>query len=133
MMSAMASPNTPVDLDALLADDFAAVVKSTKWIKIKLFDRQWRVTTNPNVFATLAGSYGDVEALVSMIKNIVHPDERDDFHKALLDKDGINAEVLMKLLNHLIETASERPTKSPSGSSRASGGTRAVTRKSAAT
>lgn len=133
MMSPMASPNTPFDLDALLADDIAAVVKATKWNKIKLFDRNWRVTTEPNVFASLAGSYGDVEALVSIIRNIVHPDERDDFHKALLSKDGINAEVLMKLLNYLIETAAERPTKSPSGSSRVSSQTPAGRRKSAVT
>ena len=124
---------TTKDIDALLSADIDAVVKATKWNKILLFEKEWRITTEPNVFATLAGSYGDVEALVSMIKNIVHPDERDDFHKALLAKDGINAEVLMKLLNYLIETAAERPTKSPSGSSPASGKTRVATRKSAAT
>ena len=128
----MASSNTPIDLDALLADDIAAVVKATKWNTIKLFDRTWRITTAPNVFAALAGSYGDVEALVSMTKNVVHPDEREDFHKALLLADGINAEVLMKLLNGLIEAAAERPTKSPSDSSRVSAKTQVAPRKSAA-
>ena len=129
----MPTPNTPIDLDALLSEDIAAVVKATKWNKIKLFDRTWRVTTEPNVFAQLAGSYGDVEALVSILRTVVHPDERDDFHRALLSADGFNAEVLMKLLNHLIEVAAERPTKSPSGSSRVSGKTPAARRRSAAT
>ena len=132
MICAMASTTSPIDLDALLADNIAASVKATKWNRIKLFDRTWRITTEPNVFAALAGSYGDVEALVSMIKNIVHPDEREDFHRALLAKDGINAEVLMKLLNGLIEAAAERPTKLPSGSSRASGKTPVARRNSAA-
>lgn len=129
----MATSITPVDLDALLADDIAAVVKATKWNRIKLFDQTWRITTEPNVFASLAGSYGDVEALVSIIRNVVHPDEREAFHRALLTADGINAEVLMKLLNHLVEVAAERPTKSPSGSSPASGKTQVARRKSAAT
>jgi hypothetical protein len=133
MIGDMPTPNTPVDLDALLADDIAAVIKATKWNKIKLFDKTWRITTEPNVFASLAGSYGDVEALVSIIKNVVHPDEREEFHRTLLGADGINAEVLMKLLNHLVEAAAERPTTSPSGSSRASGKTQAVRRKSAGT
>jgi hypothetical protein len=127
----MPTPNTPIDLDALLADDISTVVKNTKWNKIKLFDRTWRITTEPNVFASLAGSYGDVEALVSIITNLPHPDEREEFHKALLGADGINAEVLMKLLNYLIEAAAERPTKSPSASSRVSGKTPAARRKSA--
>lgn len=132
MMSAM--PVTPpLDLDALLADDIAAAVKSTKWNTITLFKRKWRITTEPNVFAALAGSYGDVEALVSMIINIVHPEERDDFHKALLSAEGINADVLMKLLNGLVEAAAERPTKSPSASSEGSAKTRVARRKSEAT
>lgn len=130
MMSAM--PATVTDLDALLADDIAKAVKATKWNKITLFDREWRITTEPNVFAALAGSYGDIEALVSMIGNIVHPDEREDFHKALLSAEGITADVLMKLLNGLVEAAAERPTKSPSGSSGGSRKTPVAKRKSAA-
>lgn len=124
----MPASTKPKDLDALLADDIAKAVKSAQWNRITLFGRTWRITTEPNVFATLAGSYGDVEALVSMIQNVVHPDERDDFHKALLTAEGISAEVLMKLLNLIIEAAAERPTKSPSVSSRASSGTRAGAR-----
>lgn len=120
------------DLDSLLASDIAKAKKAVKYNKIKLFDRTWQVTTEPNVFAALSGSYGDPEALVNMIKTIVHPDEREDFHRALLGADGINADVLIKLLNSLVEVAAERPTKSPSGSSRASGKTRVATRNSAA-
>ena len=112
-----AAASKPVDLDALLKPDIDKAIKTTKWNKVTLFGETWRITTEPNVFAALAGSYGDIEALVSMIKNIVHPEEREDFHKALLSAEGITADVLMKLLGGLVEAAAERPTKSPSGSS----------------
>ena len=117
MMSAMPSKKDVTDIDALVAADIEKALKARKWNKIKLFDQEWRITTEPNVFAALAGSYGDIEALVSMVKNIVHPDEREEFHKELLERDGITADVLMKILTSLVEAAAERPTKSPSGSS----------------
>ena len=117
MCAMPAKKSTAFDLDALIAPDVEAARKAQKWNRVKLFDQEWRITTEPNVFAALAGSYGDVEALVSMVKNIVHPDEREDFHKALLERDYMNADVLMKILTGLVEAAAERPTKSPSGSS----------------
>lgn len=124
---------TTVDLDAQLADAFAAAEKKRKYNKVKLFGREWRVTTEPNTYAALAGSYGDVEALVTMLTNIVHPDERQDFHKALLSFENLDADVLMEILNGLVEVAGERPTKSSSGSSPSRGKTRVASRKSAAT
>jgi hypothetical protein len=129
---AAASSNI-IDLDAQLAGDIAEALKARKWNKIKLFGQEWRITTEPNVFAALAGSYGDIPALVSILTNVVHPDERTDFHRAMLDADGINAEVLMKLINGIVEASAERPTKSPSGSSRPSGKTQVAKRNSAAT
>jgi hypothetical protein len=129
----MAATSSIIDLDAQLAGDIAEALKTRKWNKIKLFGAEWRITTEPNVFAALAGSYGDIPALVSILTNIVHPDERTAFHQAMLDADGINAEVLMKLINLIVEAAAERPTKSPSASSRASGRTQVAKRNSAAT
>jgi hypothetical protein len=129
----MAASSNIIDLDALLAPDIAAALKAAKWNKIKLFGAEWRITTEPNVFAALAGSYGDIPALVSILTNIVHPDERTDFHRAMLSADGITADVLMKLINGIVEAAAERPTKSPSGSSRASSKTQVARRNSAAT
>jgi len=120
----MATASKPFDIDALIADDLAKAIKATKYNPVTAFGTQWRVTTEPNVFAALAGSFGDIEALVSMIRNIIHPDEREDFQKALLNAEGMTADVLMKLLTGLIEAAGERPTKSPSGSSRTSTATR---------
>lgn len=127
----MPAASNIIDIDARLADDIAAALKAAKWNKIRLFGEEWRITTEPNVFAALAGSYGDIPALVSILTNIVHPDERTAFHQAMLNADGINADVLMKLINHIVEAAAERPTKSPSVSSRTSGRTQGAKRNSA--
>jgi hypothetical protein len=126
-------PMSTVDLDAQLSDLIADAAKKRKYNKVKLFGKEWRVTTEPNTYAALAGSFGDIEALVAMITNIVHPDEREDFHKTLLQAEDLNADILMQILNGLVEVAGERPTKSSSGSSRSQAKTRAVSRKSAAT
>lgn len=119
-------------MDDFIAEQRDAALKNIKYSKMTLFDREWRLTSEPNVFVALAGSYGDIEAMTSMIGNAVHPDERGDFRTALMNADGINAEVLMKLLNGLVEAAAERPTKSPSASSTQSARKKAVPRKSVA-
>lgn len=120
-----AMPGT-FNMDEYIQEQRDTALANIKYSKMTLFDRDWRLTSEPNVFVALAGSYGDIEAMTAMISNAVHPDERADFRKALMAADGINAEVLMKLLNGLVEAAAERPTKSPSGSS-----TRRVVKKAA--
>jgi len=121
---------TTVDLDARIAEAVAKAKKEQKWNKAKVFDREWRVTTEPNTYAALQGSFGDVEALIGMFDTIIHPDEREDFRKALLSAENMSADVLMQLLNGLVEVAAERPTKSRSGSSRSQVKTQAASRKS---
>lgn len=128
----MSGMPTSFDMDAFIADQRDAALKTVKYNPMTLFGREWRLTTEPNVFVALAGAYGDIEAMTSMIGNCVHPDERADFRKALMSADGINAEVLMKLLNGLVEAAAERPTTSRSGSSTRSAVKKAAPRKSAA-
>ena len=128
----MVTKKTPLDLDALLQEDLDAAIKATKYVPVTLFEKTRRVSTSPNTFAALAGSYGDVEALVSMIVGVIHPDDQDEFRHDLLMAQGITADVLMKILNSLVEAAAERPTKSPSASSTASAKKKPVRRKSAA-
>lgn len=130
----MAPRNSSIlDLDALIADDLAAAKKNEKWNKIKLFEREWRVTTQPNAFAAVAGSFGDAQALVSLVVDLIHPDEQVEFRNTVIKMRNLNNEVLMTIINGLLEAASEHPTKSPSGSSRASATTRGAKPKSAAT
>ena len=128
----MATKKAPIDIDALLQEDIDEAIAATKYVPVTVFGQTRRVSQSPNTFAALAGSYGDVEALVSMIVGVIHPDDSEDFRQDLLMAQGITADVLMKLLNSLVEAAAERPTKSPSGSSKGSVKKKAAPRKSAA-
>lgn len=119
------------DLDALLAEHAKAVESKRQFIKVKLFDREWRVSNQINAFTGLRAADGDVEAFVSFIMNVTHPDERADFHKALYSSDLLDEEGLLMIISNLMETIAAHPTKSSSGSSR-SVKTRAAPRKSAA-
>ena len=128
----MATKKTPIDIDALLREDIDEAIAATKYVPVTVFGQTRRVSQSPNTFAALAGSYGDVEALVSMIVGVIHEDDREEFRHDLLMAQGITADVLMKILNSLVEAASERPTKSPSDSSTGSAKTKVARQKSAA-
>lgn len=117
----------PVNLDAEFAEMFANASKTVKYKNVTLFGRDWRVTTSTNVFSAVAGSMGEADAFISMLSNVVHPDERADFRKALMSIDGMDVDMLMQILSRLMEVAAERPTKSPSASS--AGSTRARTKR----
>lgn len=119
-----------IDLDAIIKPEIAAAIKATKYVKVKVFGREWRISSNPNIYTSLASGSGDVEALAKLIVNVVHEDERSDFKRTLMDTEGVSAEVLLALLNGLLEAVAERPTKSPSGSSPGRKATRATALKS---
>jgi hypothetical protein len=106
-----------IDLDRILKPEIEAAIKATKYVKIKVFGKEWRLSTSPNIYTSLAGGSGDVEALAKMLVNIVHEEDRSDFKTTLMDAEGVSAEVLLALLNGMMEAVADRPTKSPSGSS----------------
>jgi hypothetical protein len=114
---ARATTTKVVDLDAELAELFSDAAKKVEYKKVKLFGREWRAQTSMNVYTAMAGAEGDAKALVSLLSNVVHPDEREDFRTALMNVDGMDAELLMTILGKLTEVAAERPTKSSAGSS----------------
>jgi len=107
-----------IDLDKIIKEDRDAAIDQTSYIKMKLFGDEFRVTTNPNVYTSLAAGSGDPNAIASLLTGMLHTDDRDNFKNKLMGADGINAEVLLKILNAMLEAVAERPTKSPSGSSR---------------
>lgn len=119
------------DLDSLLAEDFAAAEAEVRYKKVKLFQRQWRVSTAPNIYAGIGAEMADPESLARFVLDIIHPEERADFRQALFDAKGLSADVFLKMLNGMVEAASGNPTKSSAGSSRSSK-TQAAPRKSAA-
>ncbi len=106
-----------IDLDAQYAERFAKKAKGIVYVPVTLFGRDWRVSTETNVFAALAGGDGDAKAILRMTRNVVHPEERDEFASTLMSQEGMDAEIMLDLLNSLTEVAAERPTKSPAASS----------------
>lgn len=120
-----------IDLDSIIRADREAALDAAKYVKIKVFGEEYRITTSPNIYTSLAAGTGDPVAIASLITNVLHEDDRDAFTKALMNAEGISAEVLLKMLNSMLEAVSERPTKSSSGSSTGRKASPARKRKSA--
>lgn len=116
-MSRMANPKTP-DLDAELGFGNPEAIPTKK---VKLFGREWRVLCEVNAFTLTDIASGEVVALNSFLRGVIHPDDREEFVKALSSAQGMTAERLAQLIAKLIEVASERPTVSPSPSQRTAG------------
>jgi hypothetical protein len=106
-----------IDLDSIIRADREAAVDSAKYVKMKVFGNEYRITTSPNIYTSLAAGTGDPVAIANLITNVLHEDDRDSFTKELMNAAGISAEVLLKMLNAMLEAVAERPTKSSSGSS----------------
>lgn len=121
-----------IDIDALLSAHSEKVRSERQYIKVKLFDREWRISNQINNFLALRAGEGDVEAFTQYLLNCTHEDEKHDFRTALYEADIMDADGLLLVINHLMEAVAAHPTKSSSGSSR-SGRTQAVKRKSAGT
>ena len=121
-----------IDIDAMLSEHRDKVMAERKYIPVKLFGREWRVSNQINNFLALRAGEGDVEAFTQYLLNCTHEDEKHDFRTALFEADVMDADGLLMIINHLMEAVANHPTKSSSGSSR-SARTQAVKRKSAAT
>lgn len=120
------------DIDALLAAHKEKVLAERKYIPVKLFDQEWRISNQINNFLALRAGEGDVQAFTEYLINCTHPDEQAEWKAALYKADVMDADGLLMVINHLMEAVANHPTKSSSGSSR-SARTQAVKRKSAAT
>lgn len=116
-MSLMASPKA-IDLDAQLGIDYDTPVPTKL---IKMFGRQWNIKCDLNTFALSDVMSGDAGALARFIRNAVIDEEVADFAAALGKVPNLDAEMLGKILNALVETAAERPTVSPSPVRRTAG------------
>ena len=121
-----------IDIDAMLSEHRDKVMAERKYIPVKLFGREWRVSNQINNFLALRAGEGDVQAFTEYLINCTHPDEQVEWKAALYKADVMDADGLLMVINHLMEAVAKHPTKSSSGSSR-SGRTQAVKRKSAAT
>lgn len=111
-MSGMANPKR-INLDDLLGEDEPVLTKP-----ITLFGREWDVICGLNFFTLSAIGAGEPGAVAQFLRNTVVPDQRDAFATAMSAAANLDAEKLGKIVNALVEVASERPTTQPSVSSR---------------
>ena len=86
--------------------------------EVILFGRTWNVRLDVNAYAITAFGVGDVKGVLAFLDNAVIDDEREAFRNAIASAKGLTAERLLAIMNALLEVASERPTTSPSDSSR---------------
>ncbi len=116
----------PIDFDTDL--DLNEEVET---IVIKLFGREWRLQLGLNAFNLSALTSGDASAIAGFVANAIHPDDRDEFKRAISMQANLTPEKLGLLINKLIEVMSGRPTTRPSVS-RATASKRTSTPKSGA-
>lgn len=116
-MSVMATPNKPIDLDAQLGFDLTPA--PTK--PVRLFGSEWTIVCDVNSFAISDIMSGDSGGIARFIRGVVIESEQEAFTKALAKVPNLDGEKLGKLLEVLIEAASERPTESPSPVRRTAG------------
>lgn len=122
----------PVDLDALLGLDAASLTSEPTHTKsVRLFGKEWTLVCDINSFALSNLTTGSVAAVPEFIKGLIHPDQWTEFASTMSQVKNLDAPMLGKILNVLVEAASERPTKQPSTSPRG-GSTRTSGRKSQA-
>lgn len=120
-----------IDLDEGLSALLEEAKKKTQYRKVRVLNMEVRVSTNPNTYTLLNAMGGDAPSVGKMVSNLIHPDDRNDFHRALSNTEGVDETVILHLIEKLSEAATDRPTKSSSGSSRGSNSSRARSQKSA--
>jgi len=108
----MANPKR-TNLDDLLGEEEPILTKP-----VTLFGREWDVVCGLNFFTLSSIGAGDNGAVARFLSNVVVASQRDDFASALSAQPNMDADRLGKLVNALVEVASERPTVLPSTSSR---------------
>ena len=102
------------DIDAIVPAEPTGI--PTK--KIKLFGREWEVVCDINDYTMTAVATGDPKAFRDLLVNAVVDDQREEMHQELMRQRGMTTERFAAIVNAVLEVAAERPTTSPSASSR---------------
>ena len=124
-------PEAITDIDDVISALLETSRKSTKFKKVRVLGMDVRVSTNPNVYTTFAAMGGDNSAVAKMVTNLIHEDDREAFSRKLMETEGVDTDVVLAIIEKFSEVAAERPTTSPSGSSRGSTTRTVRTKKSA--
>lgn len=109
------------DLDA--DPEFKALVaesdaRAEETVKFKVFGQVYDLHCGENIFNIMAIESGDIAEVRTMVLNLVVEDQRERLNATLSGRPDISLELLVKLAAKMREAVAERPTKSPSASSR---------------
>lgn len=107
-----------VDLDAQFTEHLAKREADRQYVPVILFGREWRVSNQLNILQMLLAAEGEAQGFVSFLMNCTHPDEQNEFNKALLSSGMMDEEGLLMICNALMSAIADFPTKSSSASSR---------------
>jgi hypothetical protein len=110
----MATTRKVIDIDAEIRDELAEARASIHSVRIKLFGEEFRVQTDLNLYRVfITDESGDP---LDFLHSIIHADDLARFKDTLKRQSGINQTVLAKIVEKIVEAATERPIKSSSGS-----------------
>jgi hypothetical protein len=102
------------DLDAVRA---AHVEENPlEYDELKLYDRMWKVKTDPNVVSGLE-MYGDETQILDFFLSYVAGDEREELKKKMVEDDHMDDVMIGRLMDWILDRTVARPTvpSSPSG------------------
>ena len=116
-MSGMTPSKKAIDLDSQLGFDLTPAPTKV----VRLFGTEWTIVCDINSFAISDIMSGDAGSIARFLRGVVVPEQGAAFADALSKVPNLDGEKLGKLLEVLIEAASERPTESPSPVRRTAG------------
>lgn len=105
-----------IDLDAQFLGSFEP--KEVTYVTVRLFGQEWRVSEAQNFFIQIQASNfaKNPSSIADLLLDMLHPDDRANFERALVNVPQMDAEALMKIFTALTEAVAARPTKRPSAS-----------------
>lgn len=85
---------------------------------VRLFGQEWDVVCDVNSFTLASLLSGEVQAYTEFLLHAVVDEQQAAMRRVLTEQRGLDPERLAAIVNALVEVMAERPTVSPSASSR---------------
>lgn len=112
----------PVDIDALLAEEFKdEKPKPLRTAPVTLFGQTFRVVQDVNAYNVVQLSNPDevIKGVARILANSIHDDDKDRFQQLLSAQRNLSDKKLMTIFTRIMEVAaSDHPTDSSSDSGR---------------
>jgi hypothetical protein len=111
-----------IDIDAKISEKMAAAQTDAMVIQetVSVLGREWDLVNPSNDFNNLrAANFQDnPDALIQLMLDLVHPDQRQDFFKTMKSTIAMPTEILLEIFTAMTEAVGDRPTKRSSPSRR---------------